>query len=166
MSCSTSMTMWHSVQAPKFVVWKALVCWLLPDSLETFCFCAAFVLYQGQVGKSSSLVPRPCEASRSSCFFTSSWLSDQIFQQVVSDISSQLQSKGESPEDRSRNEGMCARFGEAAEMYRTRGTRTSVSSGQCCAGYFKFLGNSVWSNTDLNLSYIAIICFCCKSVNV
>ena len=47
-------------------------------------------------------------------------LSDQIFQQVVSDISSQL--KGESPEDRSRNEGMCAPFVNSDEMYRTRGT--------------------------------------------
>ena len=52
-------------------------------------------------GRSSSHIP--CEASRSRYFLH---LIGQIFQQVLGNVSSQLHSKGESAEDKSRNEGM------------------------------------------------------------
>ena len=45
------------------------------------------------------------------------------------DVSSQLHSKGESAEDRSRNEGMCIPIVTGDGMYCTKGTCTSIASG-------------------------------------
>ena len=73
-----------------------------------------------------------------------------IFQQVMGGVSSQLHSKEESAEDRSRNEGICVPFVKGDGMYCTMGytynnhkwnrTCNFVNSNiQCYSGYFKFL---------------------------